>query len=224
MKIKGDAIKDHMPLLSGRLYRVEKNQTVMFEEKETDDIVYVRFCMKSGQYGIYGNEYKPPFVEDKGGKKADILALAIDEDRQCFSSWVFDVKKSVGGENVIYHLVEQLMESVRHKNAIAIYLEDYAEDVHIGYITREIQRDRIQETIVKKKAYLEKEKKNIKCMPALIGAGVSLQLLKEEARLKVLSAFQNDCMEAGKRIYKLENYISEDKDGRYVCELDVICS
>lgn len=65
------------------------------------------------------------------------------------------------------------MESVRHKNAIAIYLEDYAEDVHIGYITREIQRDRIQETIVKKKAYLEKEKKNIKCMPALIGAGMS---------------------------------------------------
>ena len=223
MKIKGDTIKDPAALLSGRLYRVYSDKTIILEERETDDVVHIHFLIKEGQYGIYGNEYKPPFIEDKGGKKADIFILVIDERRCCFSSWVIDVKKSVGGENVIYHLVEQLTEAVKHKSAITTYLDEYAEEFHIGYITREICRDRIQETIKKKTAYLEKEKANIQCLPALIGAEARLQLLKEEARLKVLSAFQSDCIEIGKNKFKIETYISQEKDGKYFYELNAEC-
>lgn len=223
MKIKGDTIKENKKLLSGRLYRVDTCRTIVFEEKDTNDIVNINFAINGNQYGIYGNEYKPPFVDDNGGKKADILVLVIDEDGKRFSSWVVDVKKTIGGEDVICHLIEQLMESVKHKKAIATYLEEFDEEQHIGYITRDLQKDRIQETISKKNSYLEKEKANIACMPVLIGTAARLRLLKEEAKLKIIVAFQNDYIEIGKNIYKIESYISEEQDNKFVYNLDVAC-
>ena len=69
MKIKGDKVKDNKPLLSGRLYRLDESRTVIFEERETGDVVNIIFTIGNHQYGIYGNEYKPPFIDDKGGKK-----------------------------------------------------------------------------------------------------------------------------------------------------------
>lgn len=223
MKIKGDKVKDNKPLLSGRLYRLDESRTVIFEEGETGDVVNIIFTIGNHQYGIYGNEYKPPFIDDKGGKKADILVLVVDDKRRSFCSWVLDVKKSVGGEDIICHLVEQLIQSVKHKRAITTYLEEYEEEQHIGYITRDLQRDRIQETICKKREYLDKEKANIKGMPALIGMEAHLSLLKEEAKLRLISAFQNDCIETGGRTYKIEGYISREQNGKFVYDLEAAC-
>ena len=59
MKIKGDTVKDNKRLLSGRLYRIDISRTIVFEEKDTDDVVHINFHINDGQYGIYGNEYKP---------------------------------------------------------------------------------------------------------------------------------------------------------------------
>lgn len=223
MKIKGDTIKENKELLSGRLYRVDTSRTIIFEEKSTNDVVNIDFCINDNQYGIYGNEYKPSFVDDSGGKKADILVLVIDENEKRFSSWVVDVKKTIGGEDVICHLIEQLTESVKHKRAITTYLEEFEEEQHIGYITRSLQRDRIQETISKKSSYLEKEKANIEYMPVLIGTAARLRLLKEEVKLKMMVAFQNDCIEIGKNVYKIESYISEKQDNKFVYNLNVAC-
>lgn len=223
MRIKGDTIRENRQVLPGRLYRVEKSRTLNFEEQETDDAVEIMFHIGDGQYGIYGNEYKPPFVEDQGGKKADILALVIDDKQKRFSSWVVDVKKTVGGEDVICHLVEQLIESVKHKKAITTYLDEYTEEQHIGYITGNKQDDRIQEAISRKRAYLKKEMANIESVSKLIGMEARRRLLKEEAKLKVLVAFQKGHMEDGKNRYEIEQYISEERDDKFVYHLDVAC-
>lgn len=224
MKIKGDIIKENKKLFSGRLYTVDKSGTIVFEEKETNDVVYINYEIKNNQYGIYGNEYKPPFAGDEEGKKADILVLVIDEEYRRFSSWVVDVKKTVGGEDVIYHLVEQLIESVKHKRAVTTYLEGFEEEQHIGYITRDLQRDRISETISKKSSYLEKEKANIEHMPVLIAKGAHLKLLEEEAKLKIMVAFQNNRIKIGKDVFEIENYISEEQNDKFVYNLNVACS
>lgn len=104
-----------------------------------------------------------------------------------------------------------------------VILEDFEEDQHIGYITRDLQRDRIQETICKKGAYLAKEKANIEQMPVLIGMEARRRLLKEEAKLKLLIAFQDDCIEMGKSVYKVEKYISEEQNDKFVYDLNVAC-
>ena len=180
MKIKGDKIREGQILSKGRLYRVTSCQTIEFEEKDTNDIVNIIFLLQDEQYGVYGNEYKPPFVEDNGGKKADILVLVIDEEKQRFNSWIFDVKKTIGGEDVICHLVEQLAESIQHKKSLTTYFENYEEEEHVGYITQEIQKDRIQETILHKSSYVREEKEKIEKLPALIRNTAKLKLLKEE--------------------------------------------
>ena len=84
MRIKGDNIKENRKLIAGRLYKIWANRTIQFEEEETADIVNINFSIAENQYGIYGNEYKPPFIEDNGGKKADILAFVIDEGKCVF--------------------------------------------------------------------------------------------------------------------------------------------
>lgn len=223
MKIKGKTIKEGKKLISGCLYKVRKSRKIVFEEEDTKDIVILNFCLHHEQYGIYGNEYKPPFVEDDGGKKADILALVIDEPMEKFSSWIFDVKKTVGGEDVIEHLVKQLIESVKHKNSIETYLEEYQEEEHIGYIARNLQKERIQETVLKKRKYLEEEKEKIGNLPVLVGTAANLKLLKEEAKLKILEDFLKDSIKIGRKEYKLEYYASIEKDNSFLCELDIMC-
>lgn len=225
MKIKGQTIREGKELLPGTLYRTVTPATIVFTEKDTNDIVNINFQTKNGQYGIFGNEYKPPFVETEGIKKADILALVIDEKNQCFSSWIFDVKKTVGGEDVIYHLVDQIKESVKHKKSITTYIEEFAEDQHIGYITHELQHDRINETIVKKRECLEQEKLQIQKMPVLVATAANLKLLKEQAKLKVLMLFQNDLIEIADKRYQLECGISVlNSENKYVYDLNVFCS
>lgn len=161
MKIKGNWIKEGKPLERGKLYTVRRNRKIVFEEKETADRVNIAFSLGEGQYGIYGNEFKPDFVNDEGTKRADILVLVIDENKKKFGSWVFDVKQTVGGEDVIYHLIGQLKESVIHKNSITLHLQGYSEEQHIGYITRDLQKERIAMTIQKKKSYIEEEESKI---------------------------------------------------------------
>lgn len=220
MKIKADFIKQGKPVLAGRLYKICSNRTVDFTEPDINDKVSVCYHLHGSQYGIYGNEYKPSFVEDRGGKKADLLVFVIDEENKASASWVLDVKKTIGGEDVIYHLVEQLAESLKHKNAIALYL-DCAEKQHVGYITREVQRDRIQNTILKKKNELEKQK--IQCMPTLIKTKAELLFLQEKAKLKVLTDFQKNRMKAGEHYIPLEYYQMTRQGDTFCYELHVSC-
>ena len=55
---------------------------------------------------------------------------------------------------ILYYLIEQLMETFWHEQAIILYLEDFQKKLNIGYITRDLQRGRIQETIEEKKLNL----------------------------------------------------------------------
>lgn len=204
MKIKGNRIKEGKPLERGKLYTVRRNREIIFEEKETIDRVNIDFSLEEGQYGIYGNEFKPDFVNDEGTKKADILVLVIDENKKKFGSWVFDVKQTVGGEDVIYHLIGQLRESVIHKNSITLHLQGYSEEQHIGYITRDLQKERIAMTIQKKESYIEEEEFKIKSLPLLIGMAAGTKLLKEKSKLKTLKQFADEKIEIESCIYPLE--------------------
>ncbi len=204
MKIKGNWIKEGKPLERGKLYTVRRNRKIVFEEKETADRVNIAFSLGEGQYGIYGNEFKPDFVNDEGTKRADILVLVIDENKKKFGSWVFDVKQTVGGEDVIYHLIGQLKESVIHKNSITLHLQGYSEEQHIGYITRDLQKERIAMTIQKKKSYIEEEESKIQSLPLLIGMAAGTKLLKEKAKLKMLKQFADEKIEIEANVYPLE--------------------
>lgn len=223
-RIKGHYIKEGKNLEKGKLYIIRKNRIVVFEEEETDDIVNIHFNItKEQQYGIYSSEFKPSFIEDNGVKKADILIFIVDEENKHLSSWIIDVKKTVGGEDVIYHLIEQLMETFWHEQAITLYLEDFQKELNIGYITRDLQSDRIQGTIEEKKFFIKKQKESIKNMSVLLAQKIGAGLLKEEAKLRILEDFQNNRICIGANYYPIQSYISEQKEGKFICDLKVVC-
>lgn len=66
-KITGDIHKNC-------LYRIEQDNVtaVTFQEKQ-GDTVYIKYKMEDNQYGLYGEEYKPEFLNKEGHKVIDIF-------------------------------------------------------------------------------------------------------------------------------------------------------
>ena len=118
-------------VLPNTLYAVyynDEEHTIPFVEKQNgvdEDYVNVRFTLERGQYGIFANEYHPGHVAD--AKKADLLLFVVDEPQKLCSSWILDIKVTVGGKDVISHLIEQWQASYKHKSTFSIYLDGFAE-------------------------------------------------------------------------------------------------
>ena len=74
----------------------------------------------------------------------------------------------------------------------------------LGYITRDLQKERIAMTIQKKESYIGEEESKIKSIPLLIGMAAGTKLLKEKAKLKTLKQFSDGKIEMGADGYPLE--------------------
>ncbi len=61
-------------------------------------------------------------------------------------------------------------------------------------------------------------------MPLLIAEKKRIKLLKEEAGLKVIQEFQDNCIRMGEEVLHIEPYLSLEQDGKNVYELTVSCS
>lgn len=225
MKFKCKYLKSDKLTEAGTLYKILKSREISIDEEKTKDRVIVKYIINDGQYGICGSEYKPPFIDDEGAKKVDILILVIDENNKKFSSWILDIKQSVGGEDVIFHLLEQLQDSVKHKNALAVYMDDFTEEQHLGFVTRNLQLERIKETIEKKEKELNDIEKSIIQMSPIIrnkmAAAPSTKLKKE---IETLLLFLDKKMKIKDQIYPIESYISEKQGEYFVYNLQVQCS
>ena len=64
----------------------------------------MHFILEKGQTGIFANEYCPGYIKE--AKRADIFVLLLDEDRKKYASWLLGIKMTVGGEDVIKHLIK----------------------------------------------------------------------------------------------------------------------
>ena len=225
MKFKCKYLKSDKLTETGTLYKILKSREISIDEEKTKDRVIVKYIINDDQYGICGSEYKPPFIDDEGAKKVDVLILVYDERNKKFSSWILDIKQSVGGEDVIFHLLEQLQDSVKHKNTLAVYMDDFTEVQHLGFITRDLQLERIKETVEKKEKKLNDIEKSIIQMSPIIrnkmAAAPSTKLKKE---IEILLLFLDKKMKIKDQIYPIESYISEKQGEYFVYNLQVQCS
>lgn len=201
MRLKGRLWKTGKPVSGNTLYELRTSQTVPFEEMHEDgsrDTVDVEFQIKESQRGFYAKEYRPPFIDENGCRKADILTLVIDETQQRCKSSIYDVKADVGGEDVIFKLIEQWCDSIHHKNSLIESLRGYEETQEIGVITRQYDEARIRATIDKK---TEKRNELTNGPDTIAKAKVKQQVWKLDEELKKLTLFQE-----GKFTFYSETY------------------
>ena len=158
-------------------------------------------------------------------KKVDILILVIDESNKKFSSWILDIKQSVGGEDVIFHLLEQLQDSVKHKNSLAVYMDDFEEDQHLGFVTRDLQIERIKESVEKKgKKLNDIEKSTLQMSPIIRNKMAMTESTNLKKEIETLSLFLDKKIIIKNKAYPIESYISKKQGEYFVCNLQVQCN
>lgn len=133
------------------------------------------------------------------------------------------MKQSVGGEDVIFHLLEQLQDSLKHKNALAIYMDDFREEQHLGFVTRDLQIERIEESVKKREKELNDIKKSTLQMFPIIRNKGMIESIKLKKEIETLSMFLDKKMKIKDQIYPIESYISEKQGEYFVYNLQVQC-
>lgn len=229
-----EAGKEHQ---KGQLYRFSSDRVIYFKERQkidkTFDRVELHISLSDGQIGFFGEEFKPDLIVKEGAKKTDILALIADAEKKRVRSWIFDVKRTIGGEEyeeTIRHLVEQLKATIKYKNMILLAMQEDEDDCMetevIGFITRDYQIDYISEKVSHRKERLHKEREKRKKLPDYMGInpGALDEDIAEQKTLKFLEQFLSGKMVLKTREISLKCYImAKQPDGNYLCEFEAAC-
>lgn len=221
MIFKGSEYKEKV--CQNTLYVIRHSRLVQFVEPQNgadEDFVNVKFTLEEGQYGVFAHEYRPGFLN--AAKKVDIFLLAIDENRKICSSWILDVKVSVGGEDVIWHLMEQWEASYRHKGIFLNYLNGFKECETIGVITRDYQAERIQKMVETMEIEIASMKKALAALP---GSSIKMvkerELLAKEIQYQAFDRFQHGLIRISGKDYPIQVYKLEGEKVPYCCNMEV---
>lgn len=157
-KIKGRKWRSTSPI-KGNLNEVDKDMTIRFSEEQQDgtcDIVNLKFELKEEQYGEYAEEFLPDTVTKVGHNVIDITALLVDEINQKGIWYLLDVKADIGGEDVIFHLMEQWKCAYQYlRNSVLNYVSPIEFSDNLGIVTRNFDEQRVKKAIEQKENVID---------------------------------------------------------------------
>lgn len=220
IELNGSKIRENAELEKNHLYNVGESRVLQHEEKQDDgtkDIVQLNFQFKEDEKALYGKEWHPGFLKAKNCKAADILALVYNTSKKRVTTYLWDVKRTIGGEDVICDLVKQLQASYLHKNSMLMYLENFVESAHMGVITAVFDEERIKKAIEKKQ---NKEDKSGLVAP-MLGGKVKKMELDEKAKITILEDFLQRRINIKNKLHPLEVHIMEPVGNDYIIELPI---
>lgn len=185
--IQGRKLRNKEPQKSV-LNEFSDSRVITFIEQEIGDVVDIEFQIEENEKGYFAEEYRADTVAKEDAKVIDITAFIINEEKGLCCWWLYDLKKDVGGQDVIWHLCRQWKEAYQYLNySVLGYLIDDAVEIKgkMGVITRNFDTGRIQkEFALLDKTIKEMEKNTEQTMIlAKRKAGVRLPALREERAL-----------------------------------------
>lgn len=148
MHIQGRKLKSGKEPQKGVLNEFTDSRTVTFTEKEVGDVVDVEYQLREDDKGFFSQEFRADTVAKEDAKAIDITALIINEKKGMCSWWLYDLKKDVGGQDVILKLCQQWQAGYQYlNNSVLNYLSDNSVEARgeIGVITRNFDTERIRE-------------------------------------------------------------------------------
>lgn len=147
MHIQGRKLKGNKKPQKGVLNEFADSRIITFTEQEIGDVIEVEYQIGEDEKGYFSEEYRPDTVAREDAKVIDITAFIINEKESKCYWWLYDLKKDVGGQDVILHLCQQWQAAYRYlNNSVLSYLSDASIETRgkIGVITRNFDTDRIQ--------------------------------------------------------------------------------
>ena len=147
MHIQGRKLKEGKEPQKGVLNEFTDSRIITFTEQEVGDVVDVEYQLTEGDKGYFAEEYRPDTIAKEDAKVIDITACIINEKAGMCYWWLYDLKKDVGGQDVIRHLCEQWQAAYSYlSNSVLNFLIDIPiESIgSIGVITRNFDTGRIQ--------------------------------------------------------------------------------
>lgn len=220
-RLQGNTIRNN-EFNRNKLYSVPESRMISLEERQKDgtkDLVQLNFKLKEYEYGLYGNEYRPTFLDKNDCKSADILSLIVNEEKKEVTSYLYDVKRKADGEQHIYHFIGQLEDSYLYKKSMLLYLEGFKENQHLGVITADFNQNWMDNAVKMKKEKIQKDEiSNIQ--PAL-AVKIGKELLNRKKELELLERFSNRQIEIDQTIFDLEVHIMQPKDSDYYINIDI---
>ena len=104
----------------------------IFESKENEDL-YVHSQFNDNAFAMICNEFFLNFIENS--KRVDFSYYYFAEDNKV-KIYLYDMKKTFSGIDMIIHLVEQWKQSIKTAQACVVQLDDYYIDtIQLGIIT-----------------------------------------------------------------------------------------
>ena len=147
MHIQGRKLKSSKEPQKGVLNEFSESRTITFSEQETGDMVDVEYQLEENEKGYFSEEYRPDTVAKDDAKMIDITSFIINEKKGMCYWWLYDLKKDVGGQDVIRHLCQQWQAAYQYlNNSVLSYLAEIPMETrgNIGVITRNFDTSRIR--------------------------------------------------------------------------------
>ena len=116
--------------------QIDKSNNVhiahIFEIKENEEL-YIHSQFNDNAFAIICNEFFLNFIEKS--KRVDFSYYYFSEDNKV-KIYLYDMKKTFSGIDMIIHLVEQWKQSIKTAQACVVQLDDYYIDtIQLGIIT-----------------------------------------------------------------------------------------
>ncbi len=225
MHIQGIRLKSGKIPQKGTLHEITEKSTIEFREKNSSETVDICFNPTVQQKAFYAEEYRPATIAREDANVIDITACIIDEGARGCNWYLYDVKKDVGGEDVIFHLCAQWQAGLKYlKNSVLNYLEDFQFEEHIGVMTRQFDELRIAKAVASRESRISQIEQL--APRSLAGRKMLTAKPKLEAEKKLLAEVYDRkflYMENGvSTCYHFEVVILEEgKPGEYRGELTV---
>ncbi|WP_286080961.1 hypothetical protein [Parablautia intestinalis] len=194
MHIQGRKLKSGREPLKGVLNEFSDSRTITFKERETGDVVDVEYQMEENEKGYFSEEYRADTIAREGAKVIDITAFIINEEKGMCRWWLYDVKRDVGGQDVIWHLCEQWQAAYGYLcNSVINYLLNNSIESkgNIGVITHNFDTDRIRAEFALLDETIKEMEKGAKHAMILAKRKGSVRLPILQAKRKLLKNILN---------------------------------
>lgn len=206
-----DLVDSMLVLKKNTLKRLKcrnNNHIMRIDEEKENETLFIHSTLLNNEEVIIGNEFSLNFIENP--KKVDLTYIFLSQDHKAII-YLYDMKKTLAGQDVILHLIEQWRSSIDDAEYCIKKLEEYElVEIRLGVITENNDTDRRKRELES----LLTPTKSTPATPSFMVAKHSLNIAHKIPLINILSAFLKGKVTLNGHTYEydIRNFIDKKHD------------